>query len=97
MLRKESYKDLSKYQKTKREQTKRYRNRHGAGKRAPWTHEELWMVLEHKIPDSQLEQILPHSIQAIQHARHRLRTGEIHLPGYNPDTDLQYGTLKKKG
>lgn len=53
ILRKNTYKNMDKYKATQRDQTKRYRERHGAGRpRVPWTEEEYWRVLKHDISDA---------------------------------------------
>ncbi len=94
MLRKNTYRDLNKYKATQRAQTRRYRDRHGASRpRVKWTDAEYWRVLKHDISDAQLAAEIPHSLQAIQHVRHRLRKGEIILQGYDPKRDTQYGTV----
>lgn len=98
MLRKEEYKNLEQYKITKREQTKRHRRKNGVGQYGygHWTEEQLWLVLKHEHPDSELSKQIHKSITAISHARRRLRLGIIQLTGYNPVEDTQYGKSASK-
>ena len=75
MLRKDKYKDINKYKKTKNKQQKRYYDKTVNAKRSrmKWTVEEEKLVLEHKIPDRELSQKIQRSQKAISVRRAKLK------------------------
>jgi hypothetical protein len=75
MFRKELYKDMEKYKKTKRAYKRSYAYRNGCYnfEKRPWTDKEDDLVIEHRMPDSELVWIINRSLQAIQTRRVRLR------------------------
>ena len=75
MLRKKFYKNLSKFQATKRAQTKRWRERTGSGKYAVrrWTTYEDKLVLAHKMSDRELSEKIQRSVSSIYSRRVRLK------------------------
>lgn len=78
MLRREQYKDLDKYKKTKREQQKRYRIRTGAFKykKRIYSREEDEMILAQDISDRELSEQIERSVGAIQKRRYVLRNAD---------------------
>lgn len=81
--RKENYKDMNKYYKTKREMQYRYYHRMGTGiyKRRSWTEAEDNLVVKHPIPDRELSKRLKRSVKSIQMRRHKLKTQDISNKG----------------
>lgn len=75
MNRKNEYKDMEKFKKTKREQQYRYKHRLGAGMYKPrkWEKWEDELVLKHENPDRELVEVLQRSIGAIVVRRVRLK------------------------
>jgi len=75
MIRKEHYKDLSKWRETKRRQKTRYYKKTQGGKnsRARWTIEEINMVMEHKITDTELAGLIGRSVASIQVMRCKMK------------------------
>lgn len=71
--RKNGYRDMEKFKKTRNAQKQRYYNQTAIYKPSRWTCEQDTMVLEHTIPDSELSSIIKHSVRAIQHRRCRLK------------------------
>ena len=67
--RKNGYRDMEKFLKTRNAQRQRYYNKTAIYKPSRWTFEQDMMVLEHTIPDSKLSAIIKHSVRAIQHRR----------------------------
>lgn len=74
-LRKHSYRDMSKYYQTRREQVRRYAERTGSGKYPArrWNAEDDQRVLSHQIPDRQLSKEIQRSVKAIQIRRCKLK------------------------
>lgn len=71
--RREHYSDMERYKKTKKEQTLRYYGRTiYKYERRGWTKEEDALVLEHKITDSLLSDLIERSVGAIQTRRYIL-------------------------
>lgn len=70
--RKEGYRDLSLWRKTCDRQRKKYYAKTAIYPPQRWTIEEDRMVLEHKIPDSELSKQIHHSVKAIHVRRSRL-------------------------
>ena len=70
--RKEKYHDLSLWRKTCDRQRKKYYDKTAIYPPQRWTIEEDQMVLEHKIPDSELSKRIHHSVKAIHVRRSRL-------------------------
>lgn len=73
--RKDQYRDLDKYRKTRMNQKRRYRLRTGSGlyKRRAWTDEEDRLVISHEIADVDLSVLIKRSVQAIQVRRNRIK------------------------
>ena len=68
--RKEQYSNMERYRKTKREQMKRYYGKTARKyERKLWTKEEDALVLEHKVTDSFLSDLIERSVGAIQTRR----------------------------
>lgn len=67
--KKENYRDMQKYLKTRNAQRKRYYNKTAIYGRRNWTFEQETMVLKHSITDSELSAKIKHSVSAIQHRR----------------------------
>lgn len=67
-LRKEQYRDMNKYYKTRREQVRRWAQRTGSGQypRRAWTEDENRLVLDHSITDRELGVKLRRSVLSIQ-------------------------------
>ena len=81
--RKNNYRDMEKFKKTRNAQKQRYYNQTAIYKPSHWTFEQDMMVLEHTIPDSELSSIIKHSVRAIQHRRCRLKKAikeEVGIP-----------------
>lgn len=74
-LRKHSYRDMSKYYRTRRKQVRRYAERTGSGQypKRRWNDEEDQRVLSHSIPDRQLSKEIQRSVIAIQIRRCELK------------------------
>lgn len=75
MLRKEGYKDMEKYRKTRNAQKRRYYRKtiFSENSKKHYTSEELSMILEHKITDMELSKLLGRSVGSIQTKRRRLK------------------------
>lgn len=71
--RKKDYKDLEKWQDTKRKGKRRYYKSTQGYARRGWTEEENRIILEHKRADRELSEQLGRSVQAIQTRRCRLK------------------------
>lgn len=71
MNRKEKYKDLNKWRKTIIAQRRRYYGKTQGARNSwkPWTKEEIRLVMEHKMTDSELAKLIGRSIGAIQQKR----------------------------
>ena len=52
-IRKKRYADMEKFNKTRRNQRKRYYKKTQMYEPRPWSQDEERLVLEHKIPDSE--------------------------------------------
>lgn len=72
------YKDLDKFQKTKAKQKRRYyKKTESAPKRGkPWTKEDLELVIEHKISDTELSSLIGRSVMAIQKQRQKYKQSQ---------------------
>ncbi len=79
-MSKELYKNMERYYETKRKHRKKYysksANAQNSNKRL--TEQEIQMILEHKIPDSELSEQIGRSLKAIQNARMRYRHKEAY-------------------
>jgi len=66
-----SYRDMEKFRETKRAQKKRYyaKTQNAKNKYKRWKPSELQLVIEHKITDTQLSELLGRSVASIQIAR----------------------------
>lgn len=75
MLRKELYKDMSKYYATKRAQKERWRKRTGSGQyeSKPWTEDEDQLVLAHKTTDRILSERIRRSVTSVYDRRAKLK------------------------
>lgn len=75
MLRKELYKNMSKYYATKRAQKKRWRKRTGSGQyeSKPWTEDEDQLVLAHKTIDRILSGRIRRSVTSTYDRRAKLK------------------------
>lgn len=75
MLRKELYKNMSKYYITKRAQKERWRKRTGSGQyeAKPWTEDEDQLVLAHKTTDRILSERIRRSVTSIYDRRAQLK------------------------
>ena len=71
MNRKKNYKDLDKWRKVVRAQRKRYysKTQNARNSWKPWTPEDIRLVIEHSMPDSELAILIGRSIGAIQQRR----------------------------
>lgn len=72
-LRKESYKNMEKFRNTWNAQKKRYYDKTAIYPPSSWTLEQDKAVLEHSISDTELSNIIKHSVRAIQIRRSRLK------------------------
>ena len=72
-LRKESYRDMEKFTKTRNSQRNKYYRKTAIYPPNSWTSEQDEKVLKHDIPDSELSAIIHHSVKAIQIRRSRLK------------------------
>lgn len=71
--RKEKYKDMEKFRKTRNSQRKGYYDKTAKYAPSPWTLEQDKKVLEHSITDTELSEIIGHSVKAIQNRRLKLK------------------------
>ena len=72
-LRKDKYKDMEKFRNTRNAQRKRYYDKTAKYNPNPWTSEQDKAVLEHNITDTELSNLIGHSVKAIQIRRSRLK------------------------
>ena len=96
MLRKKLYKDMAKFQATKRAQTKRWRERTGSGKYAirKWTAYEDKLVLEHKMSDRELGKKIQRSVSSIYSRRVRLKHQKAEAEQFVRELKKFDGTMK---
>lgn len=75
MNRKEGYKDIEKWKKTRYKQNKRYYSKtaYNVNHRKKWTDEEIKLVLEHVISDTELSRLIGRSVGAIQKKRYKMK------------------------
>ena len=71
--RKSNYKDLERWQRTKRNGKKKYYQSTQGYPRKKWTDDENMLIMEHKKSDRELSKQLERSIQSIQTQRWRLK------------------------
>ena len=71
MLKKDNYKDLDKWRKTKKKQKQKYysKSRNAENRFQPWSEKDIELVMEHKFSDTQLSVMIGRSVQAIQTQR----------------------------
>jgi len=83
MLRKKDYKDLNKWKVTSNRQKRRYyaKTQNAENRNQPWTIEEIDMVMEHKITDSELSAVIGRSVGAIQNMRSKQKAEERRIAG----------------
>ena len=77
MLRKENYRDMEKYLKTRNAQRLRYYRKTQGGKNTGklWTRDEIDMIMEKKHSDTELSKLLARSVGTIQAMRSRIKKG----------------------
>lgn len=88
MNNKDHYKDINKWRETCREQRKRYYNKTSKRKnyRKPWTEEEINMIINSKLTDHEISDILERSVQSIQIKRCRINAELNKVVGYGKRT-----------
>ena len=71
LLKKQNYKDLNKWRQSKNRQRKRYykktQNAKNSGR--PWSLEEIKIVMEHDMTDTEISKLIGRSVAAIQGKR----------------------------
>lgn len=72
-IRKKSYKDMDRFNKTRNAQRKRYYDKTAIYEPSRWTSEQDKLVLEHTVSDTELSTLIGHSVRAIQIRRWRLK------------------------
>lgn len=72
-LRKNQYRNMEKFQITRKAQRNRYYEKTAKYNPSPWTSEQDKAVLEHNITDTELSNLIGHSVKAIQIRRSRLK------------------------
>lgn len=75
-LRKEKYRNMEKFTKTRNSQRQRYYEKTAKYPPNFWTQDQDEKVLKHDIPDSELSAIIHHSVKAIQIRRSRLKKAQ---------------------
>ena len=75
-LRKETYRNMEKFTKTRNAQRQRYYEKTAKYPPNFWTQDQDEKVLKHDIPDSELSAIIHHSVKAIQIRRSRLKKAQ---------------------
>lgn len=75
MNRKENYKDKEKYRQTRNRQKRRYygKTKDAPNTGKPWTEEELAIIIDHQITDTEISSIIGRSVGAIQGMRHKYK------------------------
>lgn len=73
MNRKNKYADKNLWKRTVQEQKRRYYGKTAFMPRKSWTVEDELKVLEHIIPDSELSELIGHSVGSIQTKRSMLK------------------------
>ena len=73
MIRKEQYRDMEKYKKTKRQQKRRYYKKTQIYAANRWTDMADELILKHEKTDTELSKIIGHSVNAIQIRRSHLK------------------------
>ena len=65
---KKTYRDMDKYRKYRNAYKRRYRagRDYSDGRRARWTENEIRIVMEHRMPNTEIARMLGRSVQAIQ-------------------------------
>ena len=73
MLRKNEYKDMQKFKKTKREQQKRYyqKTQNAQNNNKPWSDTEIEMIMAKEVSDRELSKLLGRSMRAILAKRYK--------------------------
>ena len=71
MMRKEQYRDMEKYKKTRRRQQRRYYKKTQIYDANNWTDMADELILKHEKTDTELSKIIGHSVNAIQIRRSR--------------------------
>ena len=70
---KKNYKDMEKYRAYKRRNDYRYYSKTATYEKVDWTSEQEELVLRHEMTDTQLSNLIGHSVKAIQIKRCRLK------------------------
>lgn len=70
---KKNYKDMKKYKAYKRRNDRRYYAKTATYEKVEWTPEQEELVLKHEMTDTQLSNLIGHSVKAIQIKRCRLK------------------------
>ena len=75
MLKKQNYKDLSKWRNSKNRQRKRYyqKTQNAGNSQEIWTKEDEELVLAHSMSDTELSSLIGRSVGAIQKRRHLIK------------------------
>ena len=73
MNRKDKYTDKNLWKRTVQEQKRRYYGKTAFMPKKSWNPEDELRVLEHKIPDSELSELIGHSVGSIQTKRSVLK------------------------
>jgi len=73
MLRKSNYKDLTKWRETKRRQKRRYygKTQNAKNSKMLWTQEDIKMIMNSTMTDSELSKLLGRSVASIQNKRYK--------------------------
>ena len=92
MLRKNLYKDIHKFRKTRNCQKKKYYDKtvNAINRYLPWTEQEDRLVMQHNIPDRELSKKIQRSMNAILVRRNRLKNIVINIDENDKDKDLKY-------
>ena len=76
-LRREGYRDMERYRRTRNEQRKRYYDKTAGYQPRKWTAEEEVMVLAHIVTDTELSKRIQRSVRAIQVHRCKLKKQSV--------------------
>jgi len=76
MLKKQNYKDLNKWRKSKNRQRKRYyrKTQNAENSQSVWTKEDEDLVMAHSMSDTELSGLIGRSVGAIQKRRHNIKS-----------------------
>ena len=81
MLRKEKYRDMNKYRETRNAQKLRYFRKTQGGENTgkKWTRDDIVMIMESRITDTELAHSIGRSVGAIQTMRSKIKNGSIKM------------------